>query len=170
MQPWQEFFEMLGGTAATLLGLLFVSVSLNAETILGPAHRQSKRLAEQAFQNYLAVLLVSLFAVYPAMGPVSLGYTLLWVAGIWGTWAIARAWPAFTERGHAPPLGVARRYVTTLVGFGMLVYAAYRMIGGALYRAEEIAIGARVLLLSATIVSWELLIKLAQEKYRGPSL
>ncbi len=41
MQSWQQFYEMIGGAGATLLGLLFVSVSLNAEQILGPTHKHS---------------------------------------------------------------------------------------------------------------------------------
>jgi hypothetical protein len=168
MQSWQQFYEMLGGAAATLLGLLFVSVSLNAETILGPAHKHSKRLAEQAFQNYLAVLMVSLFAAYPEMGPVSLGYTLIWVAGIWGAWAVSRVVPSLAEHRDTPSFGSARRYLATLTGFGVLVYGGWRMISEKSYHADYIAIGAIILLVSATVVSWDLLIKLAQEKYRDP--
>ena len=168
MQSWQQFYEMLGGAAATLLGLLFVSVSLNAETILGPAHKHSKRLAEQAFQNYLAVLLVSLLAAYPDMGPISFGSNLLWIAGIWGAWAISRALPALTELRDRPSFGSARRYLATLTGFGVLVYGGWRMIAEKTYHADYIAVGAIVLLISATIVSWDLLIKLAQEKYQDP--
>lgn len=168
MQTWQEFYELLGGAAATLLGLLFVSVSLNAETILGPAHVHSKRLAEQAFQNYLAVLMVSLVAVYPNMGPISLGYTLLWLAGIWGVWAVTRALPSIRERLHGSWYAAMRRYISTLVGFGMLIYAGARMSSEAAYHADYVALGAMALLLSATLVSWDLLIKIAQEKFRPP--
>ncbi len=83
MQGWHDFYEMIGGAAATLLGLLFVSVSLNAEIILGPAHRHSKRLAEQAFQNYLCVLLVSLLVAFPGISMLSLGNAMFWATVVW---------------------------------------------------------------------------------------
>jgi hypothetical protein len=67
MKEWLEFYSVIGGSAATLLGLLFVAVSMNAAAILGKAHENSKRLAEQAFQNYLAVMLVSLLAIFPTL-------------------------------------------------------------------------------------------------------
>ncbi|MBV9991839.1 MAG: hypothetical protein JOZ72_11160 [Alphaproteobacteria bacterium] len=167
MQSWQQFYEMIGGAGATLLGLLFVSVSLNAEQILGPMHKHSKRLAEQAFQNYLAVLLISLVVVFPGLSPISLGSSLLWMAGIWGAWAVARALPSIARPVPGQSWsGPARRYLATVAGFGMLVYEAAQMVYAKADHPEFIAIGAMMLLLSATIISWELLIRIAEDRYR----
>jgi hypothetical protein len=168
MQPWQQFYEMLGGAAATLLGLLFVAVSMNAELILSGAHQHSRRLAEQAFQNYLAVLVVSLFVEMPGTGPQSFGSTLLIISGGWGAWAVWRLRtvilkPFSRDMQQAP----ARRYLATLAGFGLLVFAAWRMMHGGDY-ALYVAMGTLLLLVSATIASWELLVKVAEERYRGP--
>ncbi len=169
MQSWDQFYEMIGGAAATLLGLLFVSVSLNAETILGSAHKHSRRLAEQAFQNYLAVLVVSLAVVMPVGASRSMGYTLLSVCALWTVWAVVRMVQAV---GSSPAgesrIGPLRRYVSTLLGFGMLIYAAYLMVTGGKGYADYIAPGVMLLIISATIVSWELLIKLAEGKFSAP--
>lgn len=167
MQGWQQFYEMIGGAGATLLGLLFVSMSLNAETILGPGHEHSRRLAEQAFQNYLAVLVVSLIVVFPNMPPDGIGYSLMWVSGIWGAWAIARAIPSFRAPRDKRWYNPTRRYFATLAGFAMLVWSAWKMIATRTYHGETIAIGAMLLLISATVVSWDLLIKVAEEKFRS---
>ncbi len=165
MQAWEQFYEMLGGVSATLLGLLFVSVSINAETILGPAHTHTRHLAEQAFQNYLMVLIISLLIVIPTMRPASLGQSLLWMAGLWGVWAVARAARSLNSVGREGWFKHVRRYAVTLTGFGLLIYAGLQLLNGATTTPDNVAIGAMVLLLSATIVSWELLIKLAQERY-----
>ena len=167
MQAWNQFYEMIGGAAATLLGLLFVSVSLNAETILGSEHKHSRRLAEQAFQNYLAVLVVSLLVVMPGVTSVSMGYTLLSICALWCAWAAVRMVQAV---GHTP-LGVSRvgplrRYVSTLIGFGLLIYSAYLMMTGSHDYTGYTAAGVMLLVISATVASWELLIKLAESKYR----
>jgi hypothetical protein len=167
MQAWNQFYEMIGGVAATLLGLLFVSVSLNAELILGSEHKHSRRLAEQAFQNYLAVIVVSLFVVMPGITSVTLGYTLIWVCASWCVWAAVRMSQAarHTLTGESR-IGPLRRYVTTLAGFGLLIYSAYLMASGSHDYTGYIAPGVMLLLISATLVSWELLIKLAEGKYR----
>jgi hypothetical protein len=165
MQAWEQFYEMLGGVSATLLGLLFVSVSINAETILGPAHTHTRHLAEQAFQNYLMVLIISLLIVIPTMRPASLGQTLLWLAGLWGVWAVARATRSIQHVAREGWFKHVRRYLVTLAGFALLIYAGIELLNGAKTTPDTVAMGAMTLLLSATIVSWELLIKLAQERY-----
>jgi len=168
MQTWQNFYEMLGGAGATLLGLLFVSVSMNAQIILGSTHMQSRRLAEQAFQNYLAVLVVALLVSLPTIGDESLGYTLLSVTGIWSGWALVR----LVSTLRNPIIGdtrrnVVRRYLATIGGFGLIVYAALDLVIGKGDQMTYIAVGAMLLLISATIASWELLTKVAEDKFRA---
>ena len=57
MQAWSQFYAAIAAASAALLGLLYVAVSINAAAALGPDQPVSQRLAEQAFQNYLAVLI-----------------------------------------------------------------------------------------------------------------
>ncbi|HEX4293153.1 MAG TPA: hypothetical protein VHZ29_03390 [Rhizomicrobium sp.] len=167
MQAWNQFYEMTGGAAATLLGLLFVSVSLNAETILGSEHKHSKRLAEQAFQNYLAALVVSLMVVIPDVSAVSMGYTLLSVCATWSVWAVVRMVQAAKQiQGAESRIGPLRRYISTSVGFGLLIYSAWLMITGSKDHSGYTAAGVMLLVVSATVASWELLIRLAESRYR----
>jgi hypothetical protein len=166
MQGWINFYEMIGGAAATLLGLLFVSVSLNADVILGPTHRHSKRLAEQAFQNYLCVLLVSLLVAFPGMSLTALGQSMLWTTTIWGAWVVLRMYQVVTgDASGESRVRSLRRYLPTLLGFGALVYAASRMTLRQGDYTDYVAIGTILLLIAATVVSWELLIRVAEEKF-----
>src|SRR5580698_8974585 len=97
MQAWSTFYEMIGGAAATLLGLLFVAVSVNAEKILGAVHAHSRLLAEQAFQNYLAVLTVSLIAFYPGIQTRTYGYVVIGTTASWSIWVLVRAFRSFSS-------------------------------------------------------------------------
>jgi hypothetical protein len=54
---------VISSASAALLRLLFVSISINAPATLGEGQDHSRRLAEQAFQNYLAVLMVAQLAL-----------------------------------------------------------------------------------------------------------
>ena len=115
MQGWFGFYSVIGAFAATLLGLLFVAVSINAAAILGDIHE--RRLAEQAFQNYLAVMTVSLLAIFPTLEIPTLGFVTLAVTAVWAAWVLIRSYLALRRpheqdvhlRSAAPPVLLARR-------------------------------------------------------------
>src|SRR3984957_16462712 len=163
MQAWSQFYAVIGGAAAALLGLLFVVVSLNAAATLGAGHESSKRLAEQAFQNYLAVIMVSLLALFPQIRLTTFGFVTLCVTGVWAVWVLVRLYQTLARPvEHEPRLFALRRQVSSLVGFGILIVTGLRM---ALNLADDrnlFARGTIVLLFSATIVSWELLGRIAR--------
>jgi hypothetical protein len=162
MSPWFNFFEMAGGAAATLLGLLFVSASVNAKAILSDAHRSSRRLAEQAFQNYLVILIVSLGAMLPRPALWGFGDFILGTSAIWAVWVVIRMVEALREGARSgSPFKLARRYTASVIGFGMLVYSGADISFAHKDMLDYTAVGILVLLISATIVSWELLLSIA---------
>ena len=63
LDPLHDFFVTLGGGAAALLGLLFVSVSINVRRVV--EHEDTKELARQTFLSFVAVLLYALYALLP---------------------------------------------------------------------------------------------------------
>jgi hypothetical protein len=50
---------MVGTAAATFVGLLFVSFSINADVTAGPDDVGARQLATQTFANFLPVLLLA---------------------------------------------------------------------------------------------------------------
>jgi len=163
MQGWFEFYSTIGGIAATLLGLLFVAVSINASVVLGEAHENSKRLAEQAFQNYLAVMMVALLAIFPTIEISTFGFVTLAVTAVWGVWVMIRLYLALrrpTDSGLR--LQSLRRQFSSLVGFGILIFAALRMAFDLGDSRNLFAIATIILLFSATTASWELLLRIAK--------
>ena len=166
MNAWHEFYDVIAGASATLLGLLFVSVSLNAEVILGSENKHSKRLAEQAFSNYLLVLIISLVVLIPGTSERDLGLSLLCLSLSGGPWVLVRAFQsARAHSGSFSRLTLLRRFLAPLIAFGILGYAGYEMVSGHGEVHGSIAAGIMMLLISATVVAWDLLIKIAEEKY-----
>jgi len=170
MQGWFAFYGMLGGAAATLMGLLFVAVSINAKGILNEEHGHQRRLAEQAFQNYISVLLVSLFALFPSLSPSQFGQVTLMVTAASSIWVLVRLYLTLTKpNDRATRIGLVRRQVILLLGFGMMIFAAARM---ALHRGDELNLMASavvVLLLAATRAAWLLLLTISGAKPAAPS-
>ena len=165
MQIWSGFYTVIAGAAATLLGLLFVAVSINATAILNEAHGNSRRLAEQAFQNYVAVLSVSLLALFPSLTTSEFGFVTLSVTAISGIWVLVRLYLAFSQPyERSARLQSLRRQGISLIGLSMLIFAAVRT---ALNRGDNrnlLAASTIILLIAATRGSWELLLTMAGAK------
>lgn len=162
MRTWFEFYALIGAAAATLTGLLFVAISMNVATALRKGPHGSRRLAEQAFQNYLAVLMVSLLALFPDMSLLTFGRTMLLVIASWTAWVLVRLYQAAAEPSvHETRLRAVRRHLSTMIGFGLLVYSAARMALGAADMLDTVAGANIVLLFSATEKAWDLLNRIA---------
>jgi hypothetical protein len=166
MSAWHEFYDVVASLAATLLGLLFVSVSLNAEVILGSRNKHSKRLAEQAFSNYLGALVISLIVLIPNISDRDFGVSLLFLCLSGGLWVLVRTFQSATELSwefsHFTSL---RRFIAPAAAFGILGYAGFEMVWGHGEVRGSIAAGVMVLLISATVGAWDLLIRIGEEKY-----
>jgi hypothetical protein len=165
MQAWCGFYAVIGSAAATMTGLLFVAMSMNVATVLDKGPKGSRRLAEQAFQNYLAVLMVSLLALFPDMSLLTFGRTALMVTATWAVWVIVRLYQAAAEHSaHETRLTALRRHLSTMIGFGLLVFAAARMAWSGADTRDTFAGACVVLLFSATEKAWGLLNRIAAAK------
>jgi hypothetical protein len=166
MQPWFEFYAVIGGAAAALLGLLFVTISINAAATLGVGHENSRRLAEQAFQNYLFVVLISLLALFPDMTAPTFGLVILCVTALRIVWMFGRLYLTVTRpTDNESRLHAFRRHLLSLVGFAMLTVAAARMALNDGDNRNLFAIATITLLFSATEVSWILLLRLGRANH-----
>jgi cytochrome bd-type quinol oxidase subunit 2 len=166
MQNWSGFYATIATVAATLLGLLFVAISINAES-LGPGHEDSRRLAEQGFQNYLAVLLVALVAMFPGISVDTLGVVAISVTIVASIWVLIRFWQTLRDaRQLKGRFSSVRRHAVSVLGFVMLIYSAFRMRSGDPgHDAPDIFASALIVLVSsATVASWELLLRISRSR------
>ena len=164
MQAWAGFFTTIATASATLLGLLFVAISVNAAESLGAGHDDTHRLAEQGFANYFAVLLVSLVALFPGIPSAALGMTTLGLTVGGSIWVLIRFWQSIRDATRSESgISSARRHAVSVVGFMMLVYAAIRIGFGQMTEADSsiFASALIVLLAAATLASWRLLLRLS---------
>ena len=165
MEAWAPFYTAIAAASAALLGLLYVVVSINAAAALGPGEPVSRRLTEQAFQNYLAVLMVALLALFADISAVVYGWVTLAATAGWSVWVVVRFVQTIAARGERRFwLASIRRHLSSLIGFGMLLSAALRMALGWGEDYNWLAASTLVLLFSATDVSWELLNRFARRK------
>jgi hypothetical protein len=77
LQSWQFFFAAVATAAATLTGLLFVSLSLNRERLRGETAHLTLSIARNTFGDFLYVLMIALVFLVPHQVPVGLTVALL---------------------------------------------------------------------------------------------
>jgi hypothetical protein len=162
MQLWTQFYAVIAAASATLLGLLFVAVSINVASALGPEVAVSRRLTEQAFQNYLAVMMVAFLALFPGIAPATFGMVILFSTAGWSAWVVIRFCQTLAQRlDRRSWIYSVRRHISSLIGFGILLVSAFRMALNWGTSYNLLAASTLVLLFSATTVSWELLRRIA---------
>jgi hypothetical protein len=167
LREWHDFYLLAGTAAATLLGLLFVAVTLNADLILAGKRPHIKRVAEQAFQNYIAVLLTALLFVSPGQGRRTLAVTLLAEAASMGLWAAYRLARVFRVSDESfSTARTWRRLLPSLLGYVVMIVAGWQMreaFEDDMLRLFSFAV--MLLLISATGTSWDLLVRVAEIRH-----
>lgn len=167
-QGWHDYFIVAGTAAATLVGLLFVGLSLHLRAVISRPDVRS--LARVTLANFGLVLVVSLFMVVPQPGD-AVGLQLV-VSGVISFLLIARSVTAATRSGTRT-LGL--RHTLLRFGFSGLGYAGV-IVAGALMSARTYDSGFATLL-SVTIAllvvslrnSWDLLVTVGEATMGAPS-
>jgi hypothetical protein len=167
MQPWTQFYATIGTAAAALLGLLFVVVSINVSVALGSEEPVARPLAEQAFQNYLTVMLVAFLALFPGITTTTFGMVALITSAASSVWVTVRFYQTVAlhirRRSWVYSL---RRHVSSLIGFGILLVSAFRMALSWGTSYNWFAAATLILMFSATEASWGLLKRIAAHASR----
>jgi hypothetical protein len=81
LEQWQLFYSTVSLAAATLAGLLFVSLSLRAERLKDPENARYLRLAKGSFGDFLYVLMLGLVFLVPHGVPMGLAVALFVLGG-----------------------------------------------------------------------------------------
>lgn len=151
---WHDFYLLLGGASATLVGLLFVAVTLNTDRLRAQESAPTLSFAERTFGAFLLLIVLSLVALVPHLD--SAGLAVSWgVTALVGMVRLVR-----TSHGRI----ARRRWVVATLSFGLLVLAA-----GLAARGNDRALAAAALamfglLVQALAESWRLLLL-----FRGPA-
>jgi hypothetical protein len=162
LEPWHDFYALLGSTAAALLGLLFVAVSLHLDSLTAAV----QGLAYETFNHFITLLLIAFLCLIPALPPSWFGVGLL-LLGLGGAVRLAwrrRAEPAQERLGLPTP---RRRDVLPalayllLVGLGLWYLAGQTGLLGVLVAVDFL------LLIQATWRAWEMLLYLGARKTPG---
>jgi len=159
---------MSGTAAATLIGLLFVAVTLNADLILAGARPHVKRIAEQAFSNYMVVLVASLLLLIPDQRARVAGAELGVLGALMGAWAVYRLVSALRMSDESfSKRRTQRRLLPSLMGFVLIIASSAQLLlrTGDADALSLVSSGILLLLIAATGTSWDLLVRVAEIRH-----
>jgi hypothetical protein len=91
LHGWHNFYFMIGGAAAGLIGLMFVALSLGLQLIRDVPKDESHAFATPSVIYFVSVLVIAGIMLVPEYDPVILGLLLLLIAVI-GCFNMYRRW------------------------------------------------------------------------------
>jgi hypothetical protein len=97
---WQSFYLLVGGAAATLIGLMFVAITFGSSLVTPETAGTARAFLDPVFGHFAQVLLTSCLLTIPTMGPTLLGAGLAALAAFRLIWLvrIARHTVAASQR------------------------------------------------------------------------
>jgi len=154
---WHEFGLGVGGASAAFLGLLFVAVSINRETLLGDD--VLRRRAESVLVGFLGVFVATAALLVP-QGRIALGTEIVSLAVVCAF--LGRQWAVAFSEGRAR-MGIDVRLRWGLARLGLLLVLAggvslLAAAGGGIYL---LAGGLLLVLTSAADSAWSLFVSIA---------
>ena len=162
-QPWHDFDLTAGAAAATLVGLLFVGLSLHIRVVVD--YREVRGLARVTLSNFFSVLVVSLLLLAPQGDSTITGALLVGVAAF-NVLLVVRA----AILGMRPGSQKTLRLRVLLSRFGLSIFcsALLAAMGGLLYagKTDEALGGLLGVIILFLVVSvrntWDLLVTVAE--------
>lgn len=171
LQGWHDFYTITGTAAATLVGLLFVGLSMHLRVVV--THADVKALARITLASLGLTLVLSLFMVLPFPdNPSSTGWNVVG-AGIFGLVLIAPpavAGMRSSRRALSVPHVILRFGLTTLA-FGGVIAAGGILVAGDYHTALTWLVAVSiVLLVGALRNSWDLLVSVGAATMHEPEV
>ena len=165
IQDWHDFYMVTGGAAATLVGLLFVGLSLHLRVVV--SRPEVRSLASVTLANFGLVLLIAVFALIP-QEPKGFSYELI----ISGAVTVGLVLPGLraAARSHSRTLRIPRLFLR--FGVSVLAYAGAVAAGVLILRGSYgtglgwLSVVSVTLNVVSLRNSWDLLVTVGEARMR----
>jgi hypothetical protein len=156
MNNWLVAFGTIGEVAATLTGLLFVSLSMKLNTASSEERQWMLFVAKRSFLDFLAVLVIALLFLMPDISLNTIGWALVWLSVarvVWHVnhWRIYRAMSTSTFR--------LIEYLASIAATLLLIMAGVTALLGGPAAPQLTYAGAITLLFGSCQNAWRLLVR-----------
>lgn len=168
VQAWQTFYATIATSAATLVGLLFVALSLKLEAVSLAENAGMRLLARQTFTTFLYLIAISLTFLIPQQDHFGLGPSLIVIA------IMGLIITVMELRAVHPNLSVSSdRILFRRSGIKIAAFASLLVIGVLILKGSDAKIlywmitPMLFLLFSASLNTWSLLIAVQKDSKKS---
>jgi hypothetical protein len=157
LRDWQVFYTAVTTSAVTLVGLLFVSLSLRMEKFRKQSESLTLRLARESFGDFLYLLMLGLVFLVPHQVPLGLAVALFVLGlsrGLGVLNQLRKSWRSRRQDFHA-----VREIVLPGLVAGVLIVVAVEVAHGDMVSLFGLVIVIAALLGSASWNAWRILIE-----------
>ena len=169
LQSWHDFYLTAGAASATLVGLLFVGLSLHIRVVV--SHSDVRALARVTLTNFFVIVLIALAILIPTTSAINISLWVL-VVGLLSIGLLLRPAIEGLRDRSSGTLGlrvlIARFGVSGLAFVAMIVLAALFAAGNYEAGFNGLVTVVVVLLVMAVRNTWDLLVTVA-DKTAGPA-
>jgi hypothetical protein len=169
LERWHDFYLLTGTAAATLLGLLFVALSLHLDIVVREDAPHLRLLAREAFYSFVFVLLLSLLLLVPDNHARPMGVELAAMGAIRLVLLLVAMRGAGASIGH----GFTRRHVRRRL-LPAVAAAALLIVAGVTILRHDVDDGLAtivttclLLLVTATAIAWDLIMRVGEARHRA---
>jgi hypothetical protein len=156
MNEWQAVYSTIAEVAATLTGLLFVSLSVRLNASSSEERPRLLVVAQRSFFDFLAVLLIALLFLPPGASLYVIGWIVLWLSAARIAWHVSH-WRI--HRGSAQPKPELKEYLIPMAATLMSMAAGIAMLLAYSVALRLTYATAIVLLIGACQNAWRLLVR-----------
>lgn len=166
LEHCHDLFVLSGTAAATLMGVLFISLSLHLDTVVHDDNKHIHAMALESFYGFMWTLVISLFMLVPLMPMrplatvfISLGAVRILMMLLNSRHLVGKTDAIFTRKI------LLRRFIPPLLANASLVYAGWSLSQGYNERAVSFVLWSMfMLLITATGAAWDLLMRVGRLK------
>jgi hypothetical protein len=155
---WHDFFLLVGGAAATLMGLLFVGLSLNLDLLRRKTHDDLQEIAAQTGNNFFYPLLYAIIFLVPGQTRLSLGLCVLIVSCFAEIGTIDHLVKTRKKARSAGIPALTRRFTLPLTALGLMILIAIGVLAGEPRSLYGAVLAIVFLLVAAVQNAWDLLL------------
>jgi hypothetical protein len=162
LQGWHDFYQLTGTAAGSLVGLLFVGLSLHLSVVI--KHPEVRALARMTLTSFGITLVLALFLMIPENMPANTGWELL-ILGLVGVLLIIRSLVAgVRSHQHAIPFWrLILRFGLTALTFIGVSAAGVTLIAGDYQDALDWLVSIAIFLVVLSLRNaWDLLVSVGE--------
>jgi nitrate reductase NapE component len=163
--PWQNFYVLTGTAAATLTGLMFVSVTFGSSLVTKETATTARAFLDPSYRHFVQVILTACLATIPTMTASLLGCACIGIAVVRFVglvWIFRQYKDAQRKHGDVETSDWVLALLLPLACHGLLLATGAGFLVGNALSLTGLAVVVVGLVLIGIHGAWELLVWMAQ--------